>query len=129
VRDLTLEYESVELDKIARSFFALEVGRSAVKSNESIPSWVIEHFSFSEATLRELLLIYIERSSSRVMSIGSILARDLIQLISCSQARIELPLEREDQITLLSVIEELREGVEPKYVVESKLDYWKANER
>ncbi|WP_085320088.1 DUF262 domain-containing protein [Vibrio harveyi] len=126
---LYLEYEDVELDKIARSFFALEVGRSAVKSNESIPSWVIEHFSFSEATLRELLLIYIERSSSRVMSIGSILARDLIQSISCSQARVELPLEREDQITLLSVIEELREGVEPKYVVESKLDCWKANER
>ncbi|CAH7250756.1 conserved hypothetical protein [Vibrio chagasii] len=126
---LYLEYGKTDINMLASSFFALEVGRSAVKSNESIPSWVVEHFNFSEATLRELLLVYIERSSSRVMSIGSILARDLIQLISSSQSGIDFPLDKVDQDILLKVIEELREGIEPKFVIESKLDCWKANDR
>lgn len=122
---LYLEYGKFDLSVLSHSFFALETGRSAVKSNEAIPIWVVQHFGFSESTLRELLLIYIERSSSRVMSIGSILVRDLIQSISLYQAGVDLPVDDSDNVILQEVINDLKNEFEPKSVIEGKLEYWK----
>lgn len=113
--------------EIETAFFALEVARSAVKNNEAIPDWIIAHFDLHEATLRELILIYIERSSSRVMSVGSILSRDITQLISLNNSGVSLPIEDTTESHLHEIIATLREdNAEPKMVIEESLETWKA---
>jgi hypothetical protein len=113
--------------EIETAFFALEVARSAVKNNEIIPNWIISHFDLSESTLRELILIYIERSSSRVMSVGSILSRDITQLISLHNSEVILPIEENTELHLLEIIAKLKEeSAEPKMVIEENLVIWKA---
>ena len=111
---------------LEKPFFALEVARTAVKGNESIPDWVVQHFGFSESVLRELILIYIERSSSRVMSVGSILARDILQLISLCHSEVAIPLNEQDRSLLSKIVGQLQaETVEPKLIIEESVEQWR----
>ena len=113
---------------LGNAFFALEVARAAVKANAKLPKWVIEHFGFSENVLRELLLVYIERSSSRVMSIGSILARDMLQNISMVRAGIDLAISSNDKVILESIINSLsNDEAKPKQTIEENVELWRAN--
>ena len=114
-----------DIEAFSDAFFSLELARAAVKSNEKIPAWIIEHFDLDEVTLREVVLLYIERSSSRVMSIGSILIRDLIQLLSLSRSIDNLPLNNEDITLLKHTFIRLKENQEPKTVLEDTLAMWR----
>ncbi|EGQ7936429.1 DUF262 domain-containing protein [Vibrio vulnificus] len=120
-----LQYGNLEPTKLAAPFFALEVARSAVKINEKIPEWVLEHFELSESILRELMLIYIERSSSRVMSVGSILARDILQNLSLKCSGLVFLNNYNEQDILGKIFNELKNGNEPKSSLEGSLDIWK----
>ena len=123
---LRVEKVNVVYADFEKPFFALEVARTAVKNNEYIPPWVIQHFGFSESVLREFILIYIERSSSRVMSTGSILARDITQLISLKRHNVDLPINQTESIYLDNIIKELeQEDAEAKLIIENSLDNWR----
>jgi hypothetical protein len=122
---LYLKDVDVECDRISTAFFALEVARSAVKNNEPIPSWILKHFDLSERTIRDLMHVYIERSSSRVMSIGSILARDILQSISIKSGDVILPISKEDYDLLSDIVFKLSDGLDAKAVIEGNLDSWK----
>lgn len=67
-----------------RAFIYLELAKSKVKNNLTLDKDLTEYFGFDRGALRELLLLYIERSSSRVTSTSSILIRDIIINISLS---------------------------------------------
>jgi hypothetical protein len=124
----TLKIEDVNVvsSDFEKPFFALEVARAAVKNNEVIPQWAIQHFGFSESVLREFILIYIERSSSRVMSIGSVLARDITQLISLKRHNIDLPINQTESSHLDKIIEALeQDDAEAKLIIENSLDNWR----
>jgi hypothetical protein len=120
-----LQFGDVDKPELIQAFFALEIARSSVKNNEKIPTWIIEHFKFEESTLRELILIYIERSSSRVMSVGSILARDIIQMISIQFTGFSITISSTDGEMLNDMISELSDGNEPKKVIEEMLESWR----
>ena len=110
---------------ISKAFFALEISKAAVKQNLDVPTWILEYFGFTASTLRELMLIYIERSSSRVMSLGSILIRDLIQVISLSKINIKSPISPNDTELLDNIISSLNYESEPKSVIEDKIEHWR----
>ncbi|HHQ4924896.1 TPA: DUF262 domain-containing protein [Aeromonas veronii] len=103
-----------------KAFFNLELARSYIKLNVKIPFHIIEYFGFDESVLRELMLVYIERSSSRVMSVGSILIRDMIIRISCIRAGLYIG----DSDLIEVVISKLECGADPKSVLEDMFDAW-----
>lgn len=114
-------------NQIYNAFFNLESAKSHVKINEKIPNEILEFFNIDEKCLRELLMIYIERSSSRVMSIGSIIIRDIIQNFACFRAGISLLyLDKKDRDALdefASIMED--KNVDVKYIVEDLSENWK----
>ncbi|WP_207886932.1 DUF262 domain-containing protein [Pseudomonas sp. 30_B] len=72
----------LENNDLFRSFACIEIAKSGVKDNLILGDDLAEYFGFDRSSLRELLLLYIERSSSRVTSTSSILIRDIIINIS-----------------------------------------------
>ncbi|EDL6135962.1 DUF262 domain-containing protein, partial [Salmonella enterica subsp. enterica serovar Newport] len=78
-------------DKLMQAFFNLERAKSSVKNNELITEDINVFFGSNEKNLKELLLIYIERSSSRVMTTASIIIRDIIINLSLFKSGITLP--------------------------------------
>ncbi|EDR1711671.1 DUF262 domain-containing protein, partial [Salmonella enterica subsp. diarizonae] len=80
-----------------------------------------------EQCLRELLMIYIERSSSRVMSIGSIIIRDIIQNFACFRAGINLSYLDEKDYDALDWFSNLMKdkNLDVKYIVEDLSEDWK----
>ncbi|KAB7689971.1 DUF262 domain-containing protein [Plesiomonas shigelloides] len=105
---------------LTKAFFNLELARSYIKLNIKIPIEIIDYFGFDESVLRELMLVYIERSSSRVMSVGSILIRDMIIRVSCIRAGLYIG----DSALIKNVISELESGSDPKSVLEDMFDAW-----
>ncbi|MFA3759457.1 DUF262 domain-containing protein [Yersinia sp. 2466 StPb PI] len=73
-----------------QGFFNLERAKNAVKNNEQIPLEISNFFESKDNSLKELLLIYIERSSSRVMTTASIIIRDIIINFSIFKSNFEL---------------------------------------
>jgi len=114
-------------EQIYNAFFNLESAKAHVKLNEKIPSKILSFFSIDEQCLRELLMIYIERSSSRVMSIGSIIIRDIIQNFSCLRAGIGLSYLNNKDITTLNKFACLMQdrNIDVKYIVEDLAENWK----
>ena len=110
---------------LIQSFFALEIGRTCVKTNETIPDWVYNHFQFPENVLREILMMYIERSSSRVMSVTSILIRDLIQSISLYRLDISINSYSNEIEDLNIILERLAADTDPKQVIEEAAYTWR----
>lgn len=119
--------ESFKNEQIYNAFFNLESAKAHVKLNEKIPAEVLSFFNIDEQCLRELLMIYIERSSSRVMSIGSIVIRDIIQNFSCSKAGINLSyLNNKDSYSLDEFSSLMQDrNVDVKYIVEDLAENWK----
>ncbi|WP_277973089.1 DUF262 domain-containing protein [Pantoea agglomerans] len=115
-----------EFRKLYSAFIYLETARTCIKTNERFPSDVIDFFGFDQSNLRELMMIYIERSSSRVMSIGSIIIRDIIQNISCYMAGI-IPshLTDVDVEKLEYILNELRNEGDVKLLIENMAENWK----
>lgn len=115
-----------EVRKLYSAFIYLETARTCIKTNERFPSDVIDFFGFDQSNLRELMMIYIERSSSRVMSIGSIIIRDIIQNISCYMAGI-IPshLTDVDVEKLEYILNELRNEGDVKLLIENMAENWK----
>ena len=119
--------ESFKNEQIYNAFFNLESAKAHVKLNEKIPVEVLSFFNIDEQCLRELLMIYIERSSSRVMSIGSIVIRDIIQNFSCSKAGINLSyLNNKDSYSLDKFSSLMQDrNADVKYIVEDLAENWK----
>jgi hypothetical protein len=115
--------------ELESAFLNLEIAKYSVKNNSEIPEYIIEFFDFDEATLRELILIYIERSSSRVMSVGSILIRDIILNVACHKAGIELALSKKDQGAFDQFLLELDMESDPKPILENLAEVWLDNLR
>lgn len=111
-----------------QSFIILEKAKSKVKDNIAIGEEVESYFSFSKNRLRELLLLYIERSSSRVTSLGSILIRDLVLNISISLSGYEnVSMCRDEDELIESTILLIREGEgDIKSVIEDAAVSWRA---
>ncbi|WDE13489.1 DUF262 domain-containing protein [Thalassomonas haliotis] len=118
------KYSEEDADEFEEAFLNLELAKYAVKNNEKIDKDVVDFFEFDEAVLRELILIYIERSSSRVMSVGSIIIRDILLTLSCYRAGIEISLSSDDEELLKETIEDLEGDVDPKSSIEYIADQW-----
>jgi hypothetical protein len=111
-------------------FLNLEFARNAIKNNVNISHNVIEAFSLDKSVLRELILIYIERSSARVMSIGSILIRDIIiHLAVHNMVNLKDSLSVDDNNSLKKLAFKLRQpNVDVKQILENLSEQWKASE-
>ncbi|WP_421217328.1 DUF262 domain-containing protein [Aeromonas enteropelogenes] len=109
--------------KLKNAFFSLELARTHIKSNIKIPSEIVSFFGFEESILRELMLVYIERSSSRVMSVGSILIRDIIIRIACVRAGLDAS-DTESSVLLGEIISHFESGVDPKHILEDLFENW-----
>lgn len=103
-----------------KAFFNLELARAHIKLNLKIPVNIINFFGFEESVLRELMLVYIERSSSRVMSVGSLLIRDIVIKIACMRAG--LCIDENNHIE--NIISLLESGSDPKTVLEDMFEVW-----
>lgn len=117
-----LVHEDFENEKYLTAFLNLETAKSLIRDNKKIPDNLVEFFGFPEQSLKEIIFIYIERCSSRVMSIGSLVIRDMI--ISISAARAGL-IDFKDYEVLNSVIESLENGEDPKYIIEEASERWR----
>jgi hypothetical protein len=124
---MNISGEEFDNNQIYNAFFNLESAKSHVKINEKIPYEILVFFDIDEQCLRELLMIYIERSSSRVMSIGSIVIRDIIQNFACFRAGINLSyLDKKDYDALDELSYLMKDkNLDVKYIVEDLSETWK----
>lgn len=116
------ENESYVID----AFFNLERAKQAIKINEEIDLNIKNFFGFNDANFRELMLIYIERSSSRVMTTTSILIRDII--INLALNKINIPIlenTEEKQLKELTNVM-LSSDADIKEFIETLSEEWKA---
>ncbi|EMS1064322.1 DUF262 domain-containing protein [Providencia stuartii] len=119
-----------DFDFIYKAFINLEVAKTCIKINQKIPVDIIEFFNIPEKNLKELLMIYIERSSSRVMSIGSIIIRDIIQSYACYMSGIQISnlLSDRDNYFLIKIKNSLLSECDVKSLIESVSESWKEPE-
>lgn len=124
---MNISGEKFDNNQIYNAFFNLESAKSHVKINEKIPYEILDFFDIDEQCLRELLMIYIERSSSRVMSIGSIIIRDIIQNFACFRSGINLSyLDKKDYDALDKLSYLMKDkNLDVKYIVENLSENWK----
>ncbi|MCW6565748.1 DUF262 domain-containing protein [Yersinia ruckeri] len=124
---MNISGEKFDNNQIYNAFFNLESAKSHVKINEKIPYEILDFFDIDEQCLRELLMIYIERSSSRVMSIGSIIIRDIIQNFACFRSGINLSyLDKKDYDALDELSYLMKDkNLDVKYIVENLSENWK----
>jgi hypothetical protein len=117
--------------ELSVAFMNLETAKFSVKNNMDISDEILDFFDFEENILRELILIYIERSSSRVMSMGSLMVRDIILTISCHKAGVKLPLSNMDRDLLRQILLELEQEtdthLESKFIIENVSEMWQGN--
>lgn len=110
-----------------KGFIYLELAKNKVKNNLQIDKDLADFFGFDRTALRELLLLYIERSSSRVTSTSSILIRDMIINISLSLSGYENRSLYSTEDELISeTIESIRTGnLEIKTLIEDAASKWR----
>lgn len=106
---------------------ALETAKSSVKNNSPIPDKIKKFFNFEEKALRELMLLYIERSSSRVMTTASILIRDLIiNIANFRQNPNQLKIDENNIYLLKQICHQLeKHDGDIKEVLETVAENWK----
>ncbi|EGT5738458.1 DUF262 domain-containing protein, partial [Cronobacter dublinensis subsp. dublinensis] len=116
----------IDIEKLYSAFIYLETARTCIKTNERFPKAVVDFFGIGQSNLRELMMIYIERSSSRVMSIGSIIIRDIIQNFACYMAAI-VPVHLTDVDTnnLEKFADALTHDNDVKFLIEDMAEIWK----
>lgn len=123
---ININSENIDFDKLYSAFICLETARTCIKTNERFPEYIVDFFGISQINLRELMMIYIERSSSRVMSIGSIIIRDIIQNFSCYMSGIiPVHLKDADVKCLEDFAEKLRNSSDVKFLIEDMAEKWK----
>lgn len=117
-------------DKLAKSFSILESARFSVKNNLPFTSDYPNILGVDERSFREMILMYIERSSSRVTSLGSILIRDIIICTICYLSGYQMSLSNQDFKKLNSLCEHLKEDkLDTKQEIENLSEVWKIGER
>ena len=117
---------SINQNTLFNAFFSLERAKHAVKNNEQIPKDIILFFGENETNIKELLLIYIERSSSRVMTTASIIIRDIIINLSFYKAGLKL-LDSEGTLQLEALSNIITSNnSDVKEHIENLSDKWKA---
>lgn len=127
ISDLNLKKVDYNSNQLEMAFHMLEKPKSAVKVNDSLKNQYCEYFGFSDLVLKELMLIYIERCSSRVTSLGSILIRDLLVSLSCYKAEIFTNGIDSSSKLLLELEGGLNESnVDVKSLIENLSENWKA---
>lgn len=110
------------------AFYQLESARTAIKNNSKIPAETLAFFAIPEKNLREFLLLYIERSSSRVTAVSSIAMRDLSICFSCYRAGFKFksePMVAKDLTCLAKNLSSSK--VDVKELIESSLADWKGD--
>lgn len=119
---------AIDSDELYHGFASLEKAKSNVKDNVAFGVEIVDFFPFDKKKLRELLLLYIERSSSRVTSQGSILIRDIILNISLKVSGYEnssLHLEEDEKIE--NIIGSIRDGdSDIKSIIEESALTWRS---
>jgi hypothetical protein len=115
------------LEESYAAFLALEQAKSAVKNNTIITEDVRRFYNFNEASLRELLLVYIERSSSRVMTTTSIIIRDII--INLSLFVSGVPIFSDYELIELEKLKQVMQGnsIDVKEYIENLAEKWKVD--
>ncbi|HHX8295257.1 TPA: hypothetical protein ACVOYL_003410, partial [Vibrio diabolicus] len=103
----------------------LETVKSYVRKNEVVPVVSLDYFKIGERNLREIAFLYIERSSSRVMSQGSLVVRDIIINLTCFINGLKVSSSQE-QVMISELVKQLHDGskVDVKLLVESLADNW-----
>ncbi|MFA0035460.1 DUF262 domain-containing protein [Vibrio chagasii] len=111
--------------KLLESFVHLEIVKSHVRKNETLPLVSLDYFKFGETYLREIAFLYIERSSSRVMSQGSLVVRDIIINLSCFVNGIVMSNPLEERM-MHELVERLYDGSkgDVKLLIESLSENW-----
>lgn len=114
-------------EQFFRGFIYLELAKNKVKNNLQIDKSIADYFGFDRGSLRELLLLYIERSSSRVTSTSSILIRDMVINISLALSGYKnRSLYRAEDETIAAIIESIRDGSdEIKTLIEDAAVKWR----
>ncbi len=124
---LSLNYDEISnhIDKAFTAFLALETAKNAVKNNLAIDENIKNFFNFSETALRELLLIYIERSSSRVMTTTSIIIRDIIINLALFKSKLDI-FDQQEECTLNELSREMEQSTsDVKELIENLAEKWK----
>src|SRR5690606_7500097 len=112
-----------------QAFYALEHARSSIKNNLKIPSDIQSYFSIPEPNLRELILLYIERSSSRVTAVTSIAMRDISIYFACHQGGVKFRLEKREAKNISKLSQFLTESkIDVKYLIEDYSSFWKEDQ-
>ncbi|OJI37758.1 hypothetical protein VVDAL7940_01870 [Vibrio vulnificus] len=114
-----------DTSKLLQSFIHLETVKSYVRNNEVVPVVSLDYFKIGDRNLREIAFLYIERSSSRVMSQGSLVVRDIIINLTCFINGLKVSSSQE-QVMISKLIKQLHDGskVDVKLLVESLADNW-----
>lgn len=118
-----------DFSSLNKAFFHLENSKAAIRKNERISQESLSFLGLSESIVKEILFLYIERSSSRVMSTGSVLIRDIIINIFCSKTTIDL-LETDDINRLTTLIKQLsqEEKADTKSIIETCANDWRSHD-
>ncbi|NKI45984.1 DUF262 domain-containing protein [Pseudomonas fluorescens] len=115
-------------ERFFKGFIYLELAKNKVKNNLQIDKDLAEYFGFDRGALRELLLLYIERSSSRVTSTSSILIRDLVINISLALSGYSnRSLYTAEDEVVASIIESIRNSSDDiKTLIEDTAVKWRS---
>ncbi len=123
---MNIYQDDIDNHDLYSAFICLETAKTCIKTNERLPDYIIDFFDINQGNLRELMMIYIERSSSRVMSIGSIIIRDIILNFSCYMAGISpVHLNKIDAVHLKEFAEKLKNETDVKLLIEDMAEIWK----
>ncbi|KZY84353.1 hypothetical protein A3741_16205 [Oleiphilus sp. HI0069] len=127
ISDEFLSAPNFDGDRYLEAFWNLELAKTFIKNNQELPSEVSEFFGFEKNVIRELILLYIERSSSRVMSTGSILIRDLvINLAVACHSKASISLSERDQKALKALVNRFKgSNVDVKLELETASENWR----
>lgn len=110
---------SSNFDKLLTGFLHIEKVKAEIRKNEKVSESAIKFLDLPESVIRELAFLYIERSSSRVMSIGSLLVRDLIINIAVHRSGLKI-IENREYSELTGLLENL--STNPSIDVKSTLE-------
>ena len=116
-----------EDERLIDAFINLESGKARVVNNYQLLPSSFNDLTKNPSAIKEMLMLYIERASSRVTSIGSILIRDLIINISLHVEGYSMKsLSKDDQIAFDKLLSSLMlENCDVKYIIENTAESWR----
>lgn len=116
-----------ENEKILNAFINLEDSKARVVNNNQVNNSKFKLLINNASGIKEMLLLYIERASSRVTSIGSLLIRDLIINLSLYvEGYNAKSLSVEDKLILEKLVSDLSSvDCDVKFTLENAAEYWR----